>query len=461
MSERTQARRRKGAGDPRGESRAWDSQWYESREAAEAMPTPMLILAGKDAAAKGDLLLSDAIGSVLVDRAEREGRAGVERAVANVAGRGIAALWEHGWQPVELVRAVRRARMARHADLLVATLATPEPWDKAAGAVPPPRWAAELDELGVVPDSRGPDWLTAWSQHTSRPWPEALAVALEVLGSLSVLPPLEMVAPPPSQWGGWIGGEGRVDDDVLSKVRALLAKAESTSFEAEAEALTAKAQALMARHAIDDAVARHRRPAAGSRPTARRFSIDDPYASAKSLLLAGVASANGGRTVWRPGLSLMTVVAHEGELDAIDTLFTSLLVQADRALVTAGAQRSERGRSRTRSFRQSFLVAFADRIRERLAEAADAAAGEAAEDLGTSVLPVLAHRQEEVDAAVEELFPHLEHRRGPSVTNGEGWAAGRSAADLAHLGPDTPIGEGSAPARRSGDGRGIPAGRGR
>jgi hypothetical protein len=39
------------------------------------------------------------------------------------------------------------------------------------------------------------------------------------------------------------------------QVRALSAKAESTSFEHEADALTAKAQEFMARHAIDEAVA--------------------------------------------------------------------------------------------------------------------------------------------------------------------------------------------------------------
>ena len=39
----------------------------------------------------------------------------------------------------------------------------------------------------------------------------------------------------------------RPDEKVLGRVRALLAKAESTTFPEEAEALTAKAQELMAR----------------------------------------------------------------------------------------------------------------------------------------------------------------------------------------------------------------------
>ena len=82
---------------------------------------------------------------------------------------------------------------------------------------------------------------------------------------------------------------------MLAKIRALLAKAESTRFEAESDALTAKAQELMARHAIDDAVARSAR-SSEERPVARRIAVDQPYAVAKSHLLHVVATANGVRS---------------------------------------------------------------------------------------------------------------------------------------------------------------------
>ena len=45
-------------------------------------------------------------------------------------------------------------------------------------------------------------------------------------------------------------------DRILDKVRALLAKAESTQYAEEAAAYTAKAQELIATHAIDIAVGR-------------------------------------------------------------------------------------------------------------------------------------------------------------------------------------------------------------
>lgn len=55
------------------------------------------------------------------------------------------------------------------------------------------------------------------------------------------------------------------------------------------------------------------------------------------------------------------------DLDAVELLFTSLLVQATTAMLAAGSRQDAHGRSRTRSFRQSFLAAYAQRIGERLA----------------------------------------------------------------------------------------------
>ena len=64
--------------------------------------------------------------------------------------------------------------------------------------------------------------------------------------------------PPPKEWdasgprrrssGGTVG-----EPKMLARIRALLAKAEATTFVEEADAFTAKAQELMARHAIDAA----------------------------------------------------------------------------------------------------------------------------------------------------------------------------------------------------------------
>jgi hypothetical protein len=246
--------------------------------------------------------------------------------------------------------------------------------------------------------------------------------ALALLRRLPVLPPLEG-----SSGTAVAGHDGR----VLEKVRALLAKAESTTFPEEAEALSAKAQELMARHAIDEAMVGS---ADGSDnvPGGVRLPVDDPYAQAKSILRSRVSSANRCRAVWSPDLGFSTVFGFEADLQFVEVLYTSLLVQATSAMVAAGTQVDRYGRSRTRSFRQSFLVAYAARIGDRLHAAEAASEAEAAVEYGEALLPVLHGRSAAVDAACDAAFPGA-IRRPVSVTNAAGWAAGSAAADLAAL----------------------------
>lgn len=98
-------------------------------------------------------------------------------------------------------------------------------------------------------------------------------MALEVRAYLGgvVEPDAAVLIPPSSRWGRkgrfarWPKEAASGDDRVLARVRALLAKAESTEFPDEAEALLAKAQALISRHAIDRAaVAGETRPGGGA-----------------------------------------------------------------------------------------------------------------------------------------------------------------------------------------------------
>lgn len=237
------------------------------------------------------------------------------------------------------------------------------------------------------------------------------------------------------------------DDKVLGRVRALLAKAESTPYPEEAEALTAKAQELMARHSIDAALAAtgadpSRR---GGDPERRRVAVPNPYVTAKVHLLSVVARANRCEAVWMKDEQVVFLFGYPVDLEAVELLFTSLLLQATSAALAAGSQVDAWGRSRTRSFRSSFLVSFAARIGERLAEAAQHAVDEAVAEGGDTgvgaggLLPVLADRADAVRAARDEAFPRVK-RTTTRVTNGAGWQAGRDAAERASLTGQTQVG---------------------
>lgn len=347
-------------------------------------------------------------------------------------------VWEGGWQPAEVVRVVRRRQGSVNADLACTAIAASQ---HTLPTSPPSAWIEQLAELEATNPwwGRGRDWLGPWALRHGVPWAEALKVATETLAVLMRLPVIEALLPPPSQWGASASGlfhaESVVDDAILTKVRALLAKAESTSFGHEADALTAKAQELMARHAIDEAVAESSGTKSREQPSVRRVAVDDPYVNAKSTLLAVIATANNVRAVWDESHAFMTLVGFGADLESVDVLFTSLLMQASRSMLAKGRIRDARGRSRTRSFRQSFFVAFGQRIHERLVMAARHARETAERDLGRSLLPVLAGRKDEVDEFTARLFPHLTNAKSSSVTNLDGWVAGRAAAEMATLGP--------------------------
>lgn len=265
-------------------------------------------------------------------------------------------------------------------------------------------------------------------------WPEALRAAVRLMALLTALPCLPRLVEPPSRWrdGGWVDS-GSLPPSVLSKVRALLAKAESTTFDAEAEALTAKAQELMTCHRIDRALLAADNQPSQPIPAARRIAVDDPYADGKAALLAGIADANGCRAVWSRHLGFTTALGYAEELDAVEELFTSLLVQAGNALQREGSKHDRQGRSRTTRFRRSFLVAFAARIGARLRRTVEATVSAAGSETGAALVPLLADRDAATARAAQTMFPELD-TFAPAATDGEGWHAGTLFGDIADIG---------------------------
>lgn len=173
--------------------------------------------------------------------------------------------------------------------------------------------------------------------------------------------------------------------------------------------------------------------------TGRRLWLDSPYVSAKSLLVAEVAAANRCRSVSYERLGFVTVLGADVDVEIVELLTTSLLVQATRAMLSENAQPSWSGRSRSRSFRHAFLLSYATRIGERLRETTEHTVATA----GNALVPVLAARDRAVDQRFAELFTHTV-ARSFSVGNADGWGAGRAAADRAELGTARPAVGGSA-----------------
>ncbi|WP_324784522.1 DUF2786 domain-containing protein [Streptomyces sp. H51] len=336
----------------------------------------------------------------------------------------VAAAWQRGWQPADVVRIVRRELDDVHVRLVSSLIRAQAPDDRPRG----PRWAAQLEDLAAeaaeaaeavgAADAAGPGGVLRPPPRTDRfSHATALLQLYRLLLRLPALEPLDEREPAARQ--------SRPESRMLARVRALLAKAEATAFPEEAEALTAKAQELTARYSIDEALLSAAAPA-GDAPGACRVGVEPPYEQAKAVLLDAVATANHCRAVWNEAFGFSTVVGFEADLEAVELLFTSLLVQAQSAMTTAEAAQRRGGRKRTKTFRQSFLAAYAHRMGTRLA----AAAGTQVTD---DLLPVLASREVAVGDRLDRMFPETTTTRLRGVGDVAGWTEGTEAADRARV----------------------------
>ncbi|WP_285748415.1 DUF2786 domain-containing protein [Lentzea sp. NBRC 105346] len=333
----------------------------------------------------------------------------------NLLGEAVEALWRGGWLPYDVHQVVSRnlteSEVSLVVDAITASCARHHP------STMHPRWLQQLTEIGAeVWWDRSRPLLPQWAvRHIETPEYTArtLARLLKFLGSLGVLP---RILPLPGTATGSAVPLG-VDQKVLNRVRGLLAKAESTQFPEEAEALSAKAQELMNRHALERAMLDAGAPQVA---TSRRMWLEKSYFKAKAQLVGAVADAHRSRAVVYGNVGFVALVGEDLDLEITELLSTSLLVQATRAMVQAGAGGGE---ARSRGFRQSFLISYAHRIGERLT---------AAPVSDERLLPVLVERKQAVDELYDQMFTRTKTMR-VSVGSAAGWHAGRTAADLADI----------------------------
>lgn len=376
--------------------------------------------------------LDDCLSLLITGPGGAAGLQVVNRALLTYLLHEVEQAWRRGWQPAELVRVARREHAARHGRLMIDVIAA-QMRGYAAATVDPP-WQSQLTSLDATVWWEHDDhYPTVWGERQGLDRSAVIAIMIDMCYLLATLPPIEQVGPMPgTARPSRTAPPADLDQRILDRVRALLAKAESTDFPEEAEAFTAKAQELMARHRIDHALLI---AATGEReqPITRRVGIDNPYEAPKTLLLQVVAAANSCRAVWSKRFGFSSVVGFPADLESTELLFTSLLVQATRAMTQAKPSTDRYGRNTTRSFRQSFLTAYASRIGERL----EAATGEVDQELADSAqaaqfLPVLAARDDAVRDVFNQQFPELTQQT-TTINNRAGWASGRAAADQASL----------------------------
>jgi hypothetical protein len=215
-------------------------------------------------------------------------------------------------------------------------------------------------------------------------------------------------------------------DPLLARVRKLLAKAEDPACTpAEAEAFTAKAAQLIAKYGVDRALLADADPALD--PVGDKVvTIEAPYARDKAGLLGAVAVTLRSRVVYleRRGTARIHLFGHVADLERIELLFTSLLVQAAHGLAATQVPHFDH----PAAFRRSWLCGFTEAIRARLAEAER----EAAADVPGAEL-VLVDRTEQVDRRRDETYPNLT-RLGPRRLAGTGRRLGYAAGRTASLG---------------------------
>lgn len=238
-------------------------------------------------------------------------------------------------------------------------------------------------------------------------------------------------------------------ESQLERVRRLLALAENAGSEHEAELAQGKAMEAMAKYGIDQAML----AAAGKvkdEVILRRITIRNPYSDSKASMLGWLAMAMrceavlirdpGGRST-----GAVDVVGYESDIDRVEILFTSLLLQATGQVIHVTPPYWEN--VSTARFRKNWFYAFAIAATKRVKALEERAAANTetvvVDEEETSTALVLVDRKAQVDRTFHSYFPNLGKRK--QVKLGAGAAEGMRAGQKADLGNDGGL---SAPAKR-------------
>jgi len=218
-----------------------------------------------------------------------------------------------------------------------------------------------------------------------------------------------------------------MNDSIIDRVRALLAKAESSPYPAEADTFMAKAQAMIQQYALDDAVLH------GSDPSTighDELTMTGSYSRERSMIWGAVAMANRCRvlTMSKHGSSAVAsliVIGRPSDRELVKVVATSLEVQAMRRMADLNLDRSSEAPVVQR---RSFLRGFASEVASRLRRA-NHSTGHAS----TSAVAALALTEQAVDDYLGDHFD-LSNRRSQARFDGAAYSRGRRAGATADVG---------------------------
>ena len=219
------------------------------------------------------------------------------------------------------------------------------------------------------------------------------------------------------------------NDTMTDRVRKLFAKAESTSSTHEAEALLAKAYALLAKHGIDEAIARAGAGTDSSEIGTWEFTATGPYKYDQIVLVGQVADALHCMAVRMGDRNRVRVFGARRHLDRVEMLAGMLVAYM---LTTAGkATNPHPWAESTVTYRKSVMLGFAVEVARRLKEAERTAAAESSDEAGAGI--VLASDARRAERAMREALGPVQN--GSAARRSQhGVEAGRAAAASVDLG---------------------------
>jgi len=230
-------------------------------------------------------------------------------------------------------------------------------------------------------------------------------------------------------------------DDVLTKIRDLLALADGNANEHEAAAAMAAATTLMARHNIERAEVLAHEPAPDEEVEVVTETLDNDFSSRmprwRSLLATGIAAANGCSAFTNVGL---------GRVLTLEIIGTRLAVGASRYLYLYAARQIDRFTADAleaagkpgKTWATNFRIACASRVVVRYTEAVENSRVAAQSTASSSALVHVSTADALIKAGVEDEETRLRlktARHAPLRPDLEALEAGRAAGDMVDIGP--------------------------